>query len=420
MPGNGHPLNAIEKGLTMAKEKAKKKKKKPVKKAALMDSFVDAALKELGPSGIFTPSGKATRHVGIPFNVLSLEFLFGSTVLWLGSSYGLAGPTQSFKSSLATELMRLVLQYDGRGVTVETEGGKISEVMLDSVLGSLRPQHQIMLVDSVERAQSALTFSYNWFEKTFPKHNQLGAIMIDSLFGSAGDEKLRAIEKSGHGERAFPVEALLWSQWLQVFSPKLRDKPIILLFVNHLKRQMDGDNWRHPGGDAQDFYSSVYMHVSRVRSHDGVDTAINQLQIKTVKHSYYLAGRRIFVPYVFDKARNRLYFDWGHSTADLLASDIVPSVVKDVLKVNTSSKSMTALSRTFSCKQMGMSGVSGTELGDAIHKDAAIMDQLRQVLHINRYDTWKGIMPIALDEEHDHEPSDLEEAEGSKDDTLDL
>ena len=394
-------------------------KKKKAKKASVMDAFTDSALKDMGPGGVFVREEGKTRHIGVPLPALSLEFLLGSNVLWLGASYGLAGPTQSFKSSLAFELMRIVLQLGGIGWTVETEGGKISDLMIDSILGKLRDQHRLLFRDNAEGAQEALTYVLGWFAKKFPKNDKLGALMLDSLFGAAGQEKRKAIEKDGHASRSFPVEALIWSSWLQSFSPTLRIKPAILLFVNHLKKQMEGDSWRHPGGDAQDFHSTVYLHVNKVRTYDGSDIAITQLQVKTVKHSYFLPGRRIFVPYVFDKIANRMYFDWSHSTADLLCSDLVPSTAKKVLDVKSTAKNVTALSRTFSCKQLGVKEATGTEMGDMIHKDTALMEQLREALRINKYDVWGGIMPVALDEEHD--PDHVEEVDdGEVDDSLDI
>ena len=396
------------------------KKKKEVQKASLMDAFTDAAVKDLGPGGIYTPSGEKTRHVGVPLLSLSLEFLLGSNVLWLGSSYGLAGPTQSFKSSLAIELMRSILRVGGLGWTVETEGGKISDRMIDSLLGDLRAQHKLMSVTSVEDAQKALTFILSWLDKKAPKNDLLGAIMLDSLFGSAGQEKRKAIQKEGHAGRSFPVEALLWSSWLQVFSPTLRAKPAILLFVNHLKHNMDGEGWRHPGGDAQDFHATVYMHVSRVRSYDGADVSITQLQIKTVKHSFAMSGRKIFLPHIFDKLKNKLYFDWPGSTADLLSGDLVPSSIKDVLEVSTTAKNMTAVSRTFSCKQLGLRDVTGTELGTAVQNDPVLMDKLREILIINKYDVWDGVMPVALDVEQSHTPADLSVSKDEPDDALEM
>jgi len=399
-----------------------KTKKKKAKKASIMQAFTAAAEKELGPGALYTPSTKKTRHAGLPLPSFSFEFLLGSNVLWLGASYGLAGPTQSFKSSLAIDLMRSVLRLGGYGATVETEGGKVSEVMIESLLGALRKHHRLMPTRTVEEAQDALTFVVGWFEKTFPKNDTLFALMLDSLFGPPGQEKREAILKEGHASRAYPIEALLWSAWLQTFSPGLTGYPIIFLFVNHLKKQMEGDSWRHPGGDAQDFYSTVYFHVSKVRVYDGADMAINQVQVRTVKNSFYLPGRRIYVPYVFDKIENRLYFDWGHSTADLLCSDFISSPVKSVLDVKSSGTSMTALSRKFSCKQLGLKDVTGKELGDAIHADAEVMTQLRQAARINMYDVWNGVMPAAEEPPKEAEdPADLEgDPDDSGDDVLDL
>ena len=400
---------------------AKKKAKKKAKKHDIMGSFIEAAEKEMGKGAVFQPKGGKTRHVGIPLPALSFEFLLGSNVLWLGASYGLAGPTQSFKSSLAMELMRRTLYLGGYGATIETEGGKVSDLMIDSLLGEMRKHHQLMKRRTVEEAQEALTFVVDWYHKTFKKNDTLFALMLDSLNGPPSNEKREAILKDGHASRAYPIEALLWTSWLQTFSPGFSGMPFILLFVNHLKKETEGGGWRHPGGDAQDFYSTVYMHVARVKKYDGADCAINQVQIRTVKHSFYMPGRKIYVPYVFDKVANNMYFDWGHSTADLLSGDLVPSPVKDVLDVKATGKSMTALSRRFSCKQLGAKEVTGKELGDAIHASPDLMDALREAARINIYDVWDGVMPVDESPPKEaEEPLETEDNSKDGDDALDI
>jgi hypothetical protein len=103
-----------------------------------------------------------------------------------------------------------------------------------------------------------------------------------------------------------------------------------------------------------------------------------------------------------------------------LSGDLVPSSLKDVLEVSTTAKNMTAVSRTFSCKQLGLRDVTGTELGTAVQNDPVLMDKLREILIINKYDLWDGVMPVALDVEQSHTPADLSVSKDEPDDALEM
>ena len=263
----------------MAKKKAKKKAK--LSHSELMDSFVTAADKKLG-TGIMHSGGEHVQHhVVIPFPSFALEYLFGSNGLYLGAGYGLAGPSQSFKSSLGIEFGRMLASRGSLNFLSETEGGKISGAIIASIYGHLQEQLKMRLAKSVEESQSFLSFTFDWMQKTFPDKDQLVGLFLDSLNGPSSDERHKNIKKQGHATRDFPVEALLWTKWLQDWLPKLTGWPVTMIFVNHQKLDVNNPNsFRHPGGDAQDFYSTVYMHVRRVRQNEGADSVITQLQIR--------------------------------------------------------------------------------------------------------------------------------------------
>lgn len=375
----------------------RKKKAKRVDATELMGSYIAAAEKKLGPGAMYTADKHVQHHVGVPFPALALEYLFGSNILFLGAGYGLAGPSQSFKSSLAIELGRLLASYGSFNFLTETEGGKISGAIIKSIYGDLASRMRMRLVSSVEAAQKDLSFNFGWIQKEYPDRNHMFGMFLDSLNGPSSDERHEAIKKQGHATRDFPVEALLWTKWLQDWLPKLTGWPVVLIFVNHQKLALDGKKgYRHPGGDAQDFYSTVYMHVQRVRTNEGIEKAITQLTVKTVKHSFMLPGRKINTVFVLDKATRRLYFDWDHSTADLLTDKDVKPRVADIIEVSSNSTSLTALTRHFTCKRLGLKEVSGTELGQAINTDAALKAELREALLISTHTIWDGVMPESV------------------------
>jgi hypothetical protein len=79
---------------------------------------------------------------------------------------------------------------------------------------------------------------------------------------------------------------------------------------------------------------------------------------------------------------------------------------------------MTALTRTFSCKRLGLSNVSGAELGAAVHADVELMRELREALYIHINDVWNGTMPV--DEHPLMQYNSCETETGSNDDPLDM
>lgn len=379
----------------MAKKKAKKKPTK-VSPAAMLDDLKAAAVKGKCVGHIYSGADHGGTHVGVPLPSLSMEYLFCSNIMFLGAMYGLAGPPQSYKSNLALELGKQMVDMGGLNIVCETEGGKISPTVLERIYGDKVDSVQLNCVDSIEAGQKYMTTAFKWYETKWPKKEQLFGVFCDSLNGSNSEETAQKIAKEGSVGRSFPVEAMLWTNWIKDRAPKLAGWPAVFIAVNHEKEGVDENKTkRHPGGVAQEFHSTVYMRISRVRTNEGVEQIINHLQIQTTKHSFGLPRRRINVPFVVDKMTEppRLYFDWGHSTADLLADKKRHgAVLKDIIQVVASGESMTGLTRTFSCKRLGLKDVTGTELGAAVHADKQLMTELRKALYIREYDIWDGVM----------------------------
>jgi hypothetical protein len=379
----------------MAKKQAKKKAAK-VSPAALLDDLKAAVIKDKADGIIYSGDDHGGTHVGVPLPSLSFEYLFCSNVMFLGAMYGLAGPPQSYKSNLALELGKQIVNMGGMNAVCETEGGKISPTVLERIYGEKAPYVQLNCVDSIEKAQKYLTTAFKWYDKKWPKHDQLFGFFCDSLNGSNSEETAQKIAKEGSVGRSFPVEAMLWTNWIKDRAPKLAGWPVVFIAVNHEKEGVDENKTkRHPGGVAQEFHSTVYMRITRVRTNEGVEQIVNHLQVSTTKHSFGLPRRRINVPFVVDKTTEppRLFFDWGHSTADLLADKKHHgAVLKDIIQVTASGESMTGLTRTFNCERLGLKGVTGAELGAAVHANAGLMSELRKALYIREYEVWKGVV----------------------------
>lgn len=372
-----------------------KKKRSQAKSASvstdLIDSFCAGAEKKFGPGATIAGSALVNRHVGVPLPALSLEYLFSNSTLCLGASYGIAGPPSSYKSSLALELGRLLASYNSINALSETEGGKIADQIIESIYGSLSNRLRMRLCHSVEDAQAYLTYSLNWLMTNYPDRDQLMGLVVDSLNGADSKETDEQMEKDGHAIRGFPVEALLWTRWFKKYASKLHGWPVVLIFVNHLKKNMDGQGYRHPGGDAQDFYATVYLHVNAVRNNQGQGKELTQLRMRVAKNSFGQKHREINT--VFEVSPGVMRFDWEHSTADLLTLDKIRTRVKPVITVTSTSASLTAMTRTFSCKRLGLVGVSGSELGAAVHADQTLMSELREILGIRVNRVWDGLMP---------------------------
>lgn len=373
------------------------RKKKVVVEAtdagSVMAAMVAAAEKQFGAGHMYIADQHAKRQIGLPLPSLALEYALYSNVLYLGSVYGIAGPPASYKSSLGLEFAKLICKANGNATLTETEGGKISSSIVQAILGEYSKRLLMKMVTSVEDAQAFMTSMIEWGQSTFPERNQLIGYFLDSLNGSGGKEKHEKMLEEGYASRNFPVEALLWTSWLQTFSSRFIGWPMVLVFVNHQKADINNTNaYRHPGGVAQEFYATVYMHVRRLRVNDGATQRVSQVELRIVKHSFEPEGRRIEIPFVMDKTQqpNRLYFDWGHATAHLLSDKTISGTIGDIINVTTTSNSMTALTRRFSCKQLGLKEVTGEQLGIAIQQDDKLMADLRKALGIQVNEIWSG------------------------------
>jgi len=359
--------------------------------------LLHGAQNQFGAEGVYASELINERHVGLPLQSLALEYLFGSDKLILGKSYGIAGPPESFKSALLLDFMRHICSFTGSGWLVETEGEKISAPMLKSTCGEMAKRILMRPVTSVDAAQESLTWIIEWMKKEKPSRDFLIAVGLDSLSGAATEERGEQIAKDGSAKRDYSSEALLWTKWLKTYASKLAGWPMAMIYVNHEKQKMDGRTGHEkskPSGIAQDFYATVYLSIRRIKDQRGSEQTLTQLRLRSEKNSFGEHKRSIDTLFVYDHSGPlaRMHFDWNHATAEMLSQQ--KAAVKDLIEVTPSTENMTALTRSFNCRQLGLKAVSGQDVGLAVQSNPELMVELRKRLGINDYKEWVGAMPI--------------------------
>lgn len=362
------------------------------------EGLLHGAQSEFGEERVYISSLLEFRHVGLPLQCLALEYLFGSDKLILGKSYGIAGPSESFKSSMLLDFMRHICSFRGSGMLVETEGEKISVPLLKSTCGAMAERILLSPVDSVNDAQRKLTWMIEYMKEKTPERNALFILGLDSIGGAATEERGEKIRKEGSASRDYSSEALLWTSWLRTYASKLAGWPIVLIYVNHEKDKIDsqghGQQKTKAGGKAQDFYATVYLSTRRVKEAKGSTKTLTQLRLRTEKNSFGEHRRAIDTVFVYDHSGPvaNMHFDWDESTCAMLAEH--KPQIKELVEVTPSTDNLCAMTRTYNCRQFGLKSAPASDVVAGIMADEELLGALRVRLGINHYNEWDGVMPI--------------------------
>jgi hypothetical protein len=431
-----------------------KKKEKDAETMAPSDvlrAMVDANRKSYNSTRTIIGSEMEDKLVGLPFPSLALMWLVESNVLPLGKLIGLAGDSQSQKSSLGFEIMGWLMRAGGISRLLENEGGKWSDTLIRSIIGPYVEANQFGIEECSSLGEvQAMTTSTLQFLKSKKMTHQLTGIMVDSLMGTATAERTKKIVKEGSAGRAFADGALSWTGYMQYLSGALIGWPVLWLFVNHLKDKQSEATGKPagkttPGGRAQRFYSSVYLWMNRMKHTSGGsrDTwevngelvpcpmTIRTIRIKCDKNSMGVDGRAINVDFCwwFDRDNNQhSFFNWDAATVNLLlaqqeekktgyvrANETGFGPLTDVLKIT---QGRGAAGNTYSCKRVGVEHKMAHTLGAAIHADAQLMDELIDFFHIHRRPIWEGQM---LEEPSEHvEPPPPDNGGSDSEDDVDV
>jgi hypothetical protein len=403
---------------------AKKRKAKTVTTVApseVLRAMVDANRKQYASTRTLVGSEMKDNLIGLPLPSFALMWLIESTILPLGKIIGLAGDSQSQKSSLGFEMMGWLMRMNGIARLLENEGGKWSDSLIRSLVGPYVERNQFAIEECkhIGEVQSMTTSTLQFLKKQ-GLTTQLTGIMVDSLMGTATEERTVKIVKEGNAGRAFADGALSWTSYLQFLSGALIGWPVLWLFINHLKDKQSTDGRpagkSTPGGKAQRFYSAVYLWMNRIQStsggnrstweHDGKLIAcpmtLRTISIKCDKNSLGEDGRKINVDFCWWFDRNNVqhsFFNWDGATVQLLLehqedrgyidNEVGFGRLDEVCKITCGRGDA---GNTFGCPQLGVTGVMSHTLGNAIHNDPEMMKKLISFFHIHERPVWQGQM----------------------------
>jgi hypothetical protein len=286
----------------------------------------------------------------------------------------------------------MVMEHPGLGTLIETEF-KTSNPLLESILNEQYTNLIYNQAKSLDEAQDMITFGLDYYTKEGSSDIPMG-MLLDSVSGTKSEELQDKINAVGHAEKAFPKEALMNTYYFATLSEKLMNKPIMFIFINHEKEEIDGHmgipGTRNPGGDALEFHSTYHIRVQRIGSIESKQEGNgNILKLKTKKNSMGEDNRSIVLEYRWltyeedGQTKQKTMFDWNKATAELLAGTEIPrQSVSEVLTVVKKNRN------EFSCKELDFKNGPPSELGALINANEQIMSALRPKLGIFK---WKEL-----------------------------
>ena len=394
---------------------SKKNKIYVQEESPFLQEMAEAARLKFGDEGGVTYMGKEIEAmiVGIPLPALSLMYLFDSTVFPLGKPVGFAGFPASQKSSLGFELIHWFQSLGGYGKVVECEGGKVSPSLLSSIVGP-EGYEQVTIVrcNSIDSARKQINFTLDFLKKKDPEKKVPFILILDSATGSTTDENIeKLMGDADWSGRGFPINALFYTEYLKVLASQMAGWPFAFVFTNHLKEkppEMQGlpPKKGMPGGGALMFHSSYVFWMERIGVEQRMTRIVNgeaiscptetrKLKLECHKTSMGTDARRIQVDFSWWHENNRQVsiFDWSASTARMLfamqdkenaelkafkGAKMLKGGLEDIVDI-------TVNKQLYTSKKLGLQGVSDHEFGEAVHANAALMEQLIDFMHIKRH-----------------------------------
>lgn len=359
--------------------------------AGFFKGFVDAGREKFGADSILVGSQEEETQFGLELPSFALMYIYHSNILPMAKVVGIAGAPHSCKSAAMFDMLGLYVRNSGYGDIVETEN-KFDMHFLHSLIGHENAdRYRLDKTDSIQDAQNRITGAVEYYKQNCPDRDIPFFIGIDSLMGTNSEGVKDAIDEAGHASKAYPEGALVWTQYFRNLCSNLMDLPITVFFTNHLKVKIDsgcGENVKTKvGGVAQDFHACQYLYMRKISDIRQVSREGSLIEIKAQKCGLGPCNRVIEVPCLWtfktDEATNQpvqtTWWDWHAATARLLVDKDVSPRIKEASDV-------TCNSNKYSSKRLGLVQVSDTEMGEAIHKDAAYMKDLQNACGFR---TWK-------------------------------
>jgi hypothetical protein len=338
----------------------------------------------------------ADRIWGIPCDYLSYRWLVDQNCYSMSRIIGVAGMKESCKSAFAMSMAKVWIEsLNALCIYVDTENKK-SASLYRAVVGEDKLDNTMEVpAFATEDWQTHVLSAMSAATDAPQLKNRPLIFIVDSLGGVDTIESSNRIDKEGMvnpRNTGGMVKCKSHNEFFRHVNKYLYNRPFCLLYINHLSDDPNSPipgAKRKPGGTGQDYHAVLDLWFSAVKA-----TPVHKktrgfsekmLKIVTNKNSMGVSKRNIEIPYRWenDEQTGRIekcWFDWDAATAMMLADDSPNgprSRLDGIIKV-------TENANKYSCKELGLVGVTDTEMGEAIRADVNLRERISDALGINR------------------------------------
>jgi len=358
-------------------------------------SLVSEVAAKFGKSNLVE---KPYAPIAIKLPALILRVLFQNEGLILGKIVHIVGKEATFKSTLALEITRWHLEYNGYGITLHTES-RLNDTVIDGVLGTYKDRHTAIICDTLEEWQAILMDA----SKKLGESQQLACFTVDSVMGVSSEKTISEVTKEGFASAKFAHEANLIASYLRVFNAKLYDRPHTVCIINHRKFRPNMNSYGPPekaslGGNEIKFCASYEIETTASESAKQVlgPVTVYDMGLKLDKNTFGQEGVQIRVPVRFINASDgtQVIFDWHAATTYMLskANVVRPAPSSTILKrlgeiITVSVRRGGPKGDLFYSEQLGIqpiNAVSATEFGMALEERSDILQAIYELFGIFR------------------------------------
>jgi RecA/RadA recombinase len=398
---------------------------------AAMTAIVDKMSAESDGRKIMSSAEAEAMVCGIPLPCLVLRYLLQQDVLPLSRQVMIYGDPGSAKSALLSEFYRCFMINSGLPVHIENEN-KDGPDLRNSLLyadANFAKRIRVEQTNTQEEWMKAIQRWVSTYEAQFAKiegrkkkakkrddetaaefkertkrkvfSDKLGYIYpfiigLDSLTATSSEGTQQKIKDEGAPTNRFQEEAKFLSDFGKRLPDLFRDKPAVLVTVNHRKDKVDsktgfvGD--RIPGGNAMRYMNSTEIRTERISNIDQADYGGIRVRLKIAKNSLGPTGLSAVVTFKWWYEKDpmtglgvqRSGWDWDSATIDLLLDygkklASRRNAVRDVVDINPAS------ARKVWSKTLGIPAskpVDFAKAGAMIEANPEILAGLHDVLHI--------------------------------------
>lgn len=378
---------------------AKKKTNDDTNSNSNLDPGIEFLLnhaKKNSGSNVCLGSELADKIWGIPCDYLAYRWLIDQNCYTMSRIVGIAGMKESCKSAFAMSIVKTWFDsLNAMCIYVDTENKK-SASLYRAIVGEENLNKTIEhRVFSTEAWQEQIISAMQAASESPAMKDRALVFVVDSLGGVDTVESGNRIDKEGMANprnTGGMVKCKSHNEFFRHVNRYLDEKPYCLMYINHLSDDPNSPipgAKRKPGGTGQDYHAVLDLWFSVVKA-----TPVHKknrgfwekmLKIVVNKNSMGISKRNVEIPYRFTKNEDTgqiesCWFDWDAATAMLLADDSPSgpkSLLDGIIKV-------TENANKYSCKELGLVGVTDTELGEALRNNVELRERVSDAMGVNR------------------------------------